>query len=69
MISGMYRRNKACPLSAAVNAHVNKLLSELDQQWKDVSKSIDEETNKVKKNQKTLLEQNDKINDIIFSQL
>jgi len=37
-------------LSAAVNAHVNKLLSELDQQWTDVSKSIDEETNKVKKN-------------------
>ena len=54
-------------LSAAVNAHVNKLLSELDQQWRDVSKSIDEETNKVKKNQKTLLEQNDKINDIIQS--
>ena len=54
-------------LSAVVNAHVNKLLSELDQQWRDVSKSIDEETNKVKKNQKTLLEQNDKINDIIQS--
>ena len=54
-------------LSAAVNAHVNKLLSELDQQWRDVSKSIDEETNKVKKNQMTLLEQNDKINDIIQS--
>jgi len=54
-------------LSAAVNAHVNKLLSELDQQWRDVSKSIDEETNKVKKNRKTLLEQNDKINDIIQS--
>jgi hypothetical protein len=54
-------------LSAAVKAHVNKLLSELDQQWRDVSKSIDEETNKVKKNQKTLLEQNDKINDIIQS--
>ena len=54
-------------LSAAVKAHVNKLLSELDQQWRDVSKSIDKETNKVKKNQKTLLEQNDKINDIIQS--
>ena len=54
-------------LSAAVNVHVNKLLSELDQQWRDVSKSIEEETNKVKKNRKTLLEQNDKINDIIQS--
>jgi DNA repair exonuclease SbcCD ATPase subunit len=32
-----------------------------------VSKSIDEETNKVKKNQKTLRKQNDKINDIIQS--
>jgi hypothetical protein len=28
-----------------------KLLSELDQQWTDVSKFIKEETNKVKKNQ------------------
>jgi hypothetical protein len=54
-------------LSAAVNAHVNKLLSKLDKQWTDVSKFIKEETNKVKKNQKTLLEQNDKINDIIQS--
>ena len=54
-------------LSAAVNAHVYKLLSELDQQWRDMSKFIEEETNKVKKNQKTLLEQNDKINYIVQS--